>query len=101
MFGAFKKKARIEEPLEPADVNAVSPLLVPPDLPEEEKIAIQAKNTILEEQVAMARSTASGAGTSGGFGAFQPFLSEKELRERETPESWQHDEAPETDAPQR
>jgi hypothetical protein len=55
----------------------------------------------MDEDVAMARSIASGAGTSGGFGAYQPFLTEKEIEEREHPESWEHDEAPNTDAPQR
>ncbi len=100
MLRLFKKK-KIEEKLESIDVKAVSPLLLPPEVPKEEKLAYHPENTVMDEDIAMARSIASGAGTSGGFGAFQPFLSEKEIEEREHPESWQHDEAPNTDAPQR
>jgi hypothetical protein len=100
MFRFLKRKAA-EEKLEPVDVKAVSPLLLPPDVPEEEKLAYHPENTILTEDIAMNRSIASGAGTSGGFGAYQPFLSEKEIEDREHPEAWQHDEPPNTDAPQR
>lgn len=100
MFRLFKKKSA-EEKLEPVDVRAVSPLLLPPDPPEEEKLAYHPENTILTEDIAMNRSIASGAGTSGGFGAYQPFLSEKEIEDRENPEAWQHDAPPNTDAPQR
>jgi hypothetical protein len=100
MFHFFKKKAS-EEKLEPVDVKAVSPLLLPPEVPEEEKLAYHPENTVMDEDIAMARSIASGAGTSGGFGAYQPFLTEQEVEEREHPEAWQHDEAPNTDAPQR
>jgi hypothetical protein len=96
----FKKKQN-EEKLEPVDVKAVSPLLLPPEIPEEERLAYQPENTIMDEEIAMARSIASGAGTSGGYGAYQPFLTEREIEEREQPGSWQHDEAPDTDAPQR
>jgi hypothetical protein len=100
MFRLFKKKSA-EEKLEPVDVKAVSPLLLPPEPPEEEKLAYHPENTILTEDIAMNRSIASGAGTSGGFGAYQPFLTEKEIEDREYPEAWQHDNPPNTDAPQR
>lgn len=100
MFTLFKKK-RSEEKLEPVDIKAVSPLLLPPEVPEEEKLAYHPENTVMDEDIAMARSIASGAGTSGGFGAFQPFLTPEEVEAREHPESWEHDEAPDTDAPQR
>lgn len=95
------KRKPPEEKLEPVDVEAVSPLLLPPETPEEEKLAYHPENTILQEDVAMARETASGAGTSGGFGAFQPFLTEAEVESRENPNIWEHDEAPDTTAPQR
>lgn len=100
MFNLFKKK-HSEEKLEPIDVKAVSPLLLPPEVPEEEKLAYHPENTIMDEDIAMARSISSGAGTSGGFGAYQPFLNEEEIEAREHPEAWEHTEAPDTDAPQR
>jgi hypothetical protein len=100
MFNFLKRK-NSEEKLESVDVKAVSPLLLPPEPPEEEKLAYHPENTVLQEEVAMDRSIASGAGTSGGYGAYQPFLTPQELEEREQPESWKHDEAPDTDAPQR